>query len=189
MTFDSDFDEIFGDLGIFEGKIMKRFQIDLDEILRKIESGEMKGAWKITRINEPGASGYVIQGRIGSDESADPIEPLKPLKRRPLPERLFNIPRAGLKENHEPLVDVFEDENTIRIYMEIPGEEKEDINLRLTEGNVEVKGRNFHRIVELPKRDATTSIVSSEYKNGVLEITIQKKENPFREFADKEKMV
>jgi HSP20 family molecular chaperone IbpA len=186
---DSDFDEIFGDLGIFDRRFMKKFQIDLDEIMRKIENGEMKGTWKITRIDEPGASGYIIQGRIGSDESADPIEPLKPLKRRPLPERPFDIPRAGLEENREPLVDVFEDKDTIRIYVEMPGEEKEDIDLRLTEGNVEVKGRNFHKIVELPKRNTTTSIVSSEYKNGVLEITIQKKENPFRKFADKEKMI
>mgnify|MGYP001040862732 CR=1 FL=1 len=189
MTSDGDFDEIFGDLEIFNRKFMKKFQIDLDEIMRKIENGEMKGSWKITRIDEPGADGYVIHGRIGSDDSADPIEPLKPLKRRPLPEKPFDIPRAGLEEKREPLVDVFEDENTIRIYVEMPGEEKENMELNLTEGNVEVKGKNFHKIVELPKRNITTGIMSSKYKNGVLEITIQKKENPFREFADKEKMV
>lgn len=189
MTSNDDFDEIFGDLDGFNRKLMKKFQAELNDILEKIESGEMKGAWKISRIDKPGENGYVIQGRIDSEESSDPVEPLKPLKRRPIPERPFEIPQADVEEKREPLIDVLEDENTIKIYVEMPGEEENDISLNLTDGSLEVKGKHFFKIVELPKRNIIVDNISSEYKNGVLVVTIQKKEEPFSKYADKERMV
>jgi HSP20 family molecular chaperone IbpA len=189
VTPNSDFDEIFGDLDAFNKKFMKKFQIELDDILEKIESGEIKGSWKVSRIDKPGVNGYVIQGRLDSDESSDPIEPLKPLKRRPIPERPFEIPEGGSEEKREPLIDVLEDENTIKIYVEMPGEEKDHINLNLIEGNLEIKGENFYKLVELPKRHIGIDSMSSEYKNGVLVVAIRKKEEPFSRYADKERMV
>lgn len=173
MSFDDDFDEIFGDFDIFK-KLVRKQHGELDEILKRIKNGEIEGTWEIKEINEPGMKGYKIQGRFGSKDQSDPLEPLKPLKRRPLPEKPFEIPQAAMKEMREPLVDIFEEEKAIKIYVELPGEEKEDIKLNTTEDKLEIKAKNFHKTVELPERHFAIETMSSEYKNGVLEITIPK---------------
>ncbi len=189
MTFDDDFDEISSDLGFFGSKYVKRFQNELDELFESIKSGKMKGKWKARQINEPNVKGYIIQGYFGQDESLEPLEPLKPSKRRPLPERPFEIPVTELEETREPLTDMFEDENTIRIYAELPGEEKEDINLKVREGKVEIKARNFAKEITLPRRQVDAETMTSRYKNGVLEIVMQKKKEPCGKTPSKGKMV
>ena len=174
MSFDDDFDEIFGDFDIFK-KFVKKSQGEFDEMLKTIRSGAIKGIWEIREINEPGVKGYAIQGRFGTDEGIDPLEPLKPLKRRPLPEKPFEIPAKAMKEIREPLVDIFEEDNAIKIYAELPGEEKDDIKVSIAEDKIEIKAENFHKITNLPKTHLATEKMSSEYKNGVLEITIPKR--------------
>jgi HSP20 family protein len=174
MSFDSDFDEIFGDFDILK-KFVKKSQGEFDEMLKTIRSGAIKGIWEIREINEPGVKGYSIQGRFGTDEDIDPLEPLKPLKRRPLPEKPFEIPAKAMKEIREPLVDIFEEDNAIKIYAELPGEEKEDIKVSIAEDKIEIKAENFYKITNLPKTHLATEKMSSEYKNGVLEITIPKR--------------
>ena len=188
MSFDDDFDEIFGDLDIFK-KFAKRSQDELGKILERIKSGEIEGSWEIKEINEPGVKGYAIRGRFGSNEEIDPLEPLKPLKRRPLPEKPFEIPEAGLEEMREPLVDVFEEENAVKIYAELPGEEKDDIRLSIAKDKAEIKAKNFYKIMELPKRHYAVEDMSSEYKNGVLEITIPKKKELREEDARNARMI
>lgn len=189
MSFNDDFDEGFGDLDIFNSKFMKRFQTELNEILQGIKSGKIKGTWEIKQIDEPGVDGYVVQGRFGSDESVDPLEPLKPFRRRPMPERPFDVPTTTLEENHEPLIDIFEEENVIKIYVELPGEEKDNIHLNVTPSNLEIKAKNFHKILDLPTKNIAINALSSEYKNGVLKITIQKKKELIEKNAWEEKMV
>jgi HSP20 family molecular chaperone IbpA len=184
-----DFDDPFGDANIFNSKLMKRFQTELNEILEGIKSGKIKGKWEIKQIDEPGADGYVIRGRFGADEPLDPLEPLKPLKRRPMPERPLEVPKNALEEDQEPLIDVFEEENAIKIYVELPGEEKNNIRLTVTPGNLEIKTENFHKTIDLPTKKVAVNTLSSEYKNGVLEITVQKNEEPGDKWAGKQIVV
>ncbi len=188
MSFDDDFDEIFGNFDIFK-KFVKKSQGEFDEILKKIRSGAMKGIWEIKEINEPGVKGYAIQGRFGTDETADPFEPLKPLKRRPLPENPFEVPKTALKEVREPLVDVFEESNAIKIYAELPGEEKDDIKVNIAGDKIEIKAENFYKIANLPSTHLAIESMSSEYKNGVLEITIPKRKALREKDARKTKMI
>jgi HSP20 family protein len=188
LSFDDDFDEIFGDFDIFK-KFVKKSQGEFDEILKKIRSGAMKGIWEIKEINEPGVKGYAIQGRFGADETADPFEPLKPLKRRPLPENPFEVPKTALKEMREPLVDVFEESNAIKIYAELPGEEKDDIKVNIAGDKIEIKAENFYKIANLPSTHLAIESMSSEYKNGVLEITIPKRKALREKDARKTKMI
>ncbi|MCK4313474.1 Hsp20/alpha crystallin family protein, partial [Candidatus Bathyarchaeota archaeon] len=60
-------------------------------------------------------------------------------------------------------------------YLELPGEEKDDIQLNVTEGKVEVKAKKFYKTIDIPTRNINIENISSKYKNGVLEITIPKK--------------
>jgi HSP20 family protein len=188
LSFDSDFDDVFDDFDMFR-KFVKKSQGEMDEVIKKIKSGAIRGVWEIREINEPGVKGYAIQGRFGTNETADPLEPLKPSKRRPLPRNPFEIPKTALKEMRQPLVDVFEENNAVKIYAELPGEEKDDIKVNAAGDKIEIKAKNFHRITELPDTNLAIEGMSSEYKNGVLEITIPKRKALREKDARRAKMV
>lgn len=184
-----DFDEMFGSLD-FNSEFIKRILRELNDIEKAIENNELKGRWDIKRIDKPSVKGYIIQGRFWSDqplEPIDPLEPFEPLRRRPMPRRPFRVPKAALKEARDPLTDIFEEEKAVKIYVELPGEEKEDIQVNVTEGKVEVKSKKFYKMIDLPTRDIDVEKTSSKYKNGVLEVTVPKKEKiPEEETGKKE---
>lgn len=177
MTAFFDFDEMLRNFG-FNNEFMKNIEIQFDEIDKMVKNGKLKGKWDIKTIDEPGRKGYVIQGRFWSDQLIKPFdsgEPFKPWRRRPMSKRPFKLPEAALKEIREPLTDVFEEDKTVKIYLELPGEEKDDIQLNVTEGKVEVKAKKFYKTIDIPTRNINIENISSKYKNGVLEITIPKK--------------
>jgi HSP20 family molecular chaperone IbpA len=191
MSHEDDFDRIFN-LDVFNSGFAKRVRSLMDEIFKEIKEGKIKGDMKIKEIKEPGLDGFVIMGRFSSDkalESLDPLEPLKPQRRRPVPERPFELPKASSEESREPLTDVFEQSDATKIFVEMPGEEEEDIRLKLTEDNIEIKGKKFRKIIGLPNKHADKKGVSSKYKNGVLEITIPKAMKIRSEDSEKETMV
>src|SRR5689334_13003337 len=100
-----------------------------------------------------------------------------------------------MKESWSPSVDIFETENEVVIKAELPGMESKDIEIKL-ENNVlmlrgdrrfekETKNENYHR-VERSYGNFTRSFslpafvddskVHAEYKNGLLRIVLPKKE-------------
>jgi HSP20 family molecular chaperone IbpA len=175
MTTFFDFDELFGDFE-FSGGFMKDMLREFNEIEKMIKSGKLKGKWDIKQIDDPERKGYVIQGYFWSAQPAEPFEPFRPWRRRPMPKRPFEVPEKALKEIREPLTDVFEEDKTVKIYVELPGEEKDDIRLNVTEGKAEVKAKKFYKIIEIPTSNVDVEKASSQYKNGVLEVTIPKKD-------------
>jgi len=78
----------------------------------------------------------------------------------------------------EPLIDIIENNNTISIIAEVPGVEKNDIQVRTTERiltiNVDVEKRKYHKTINLPC-DVIPETAKASYKNGILEIKIEKK--------------
>jgi HSP20 family molecular chaperone IbpA len=189
LPLDKDFDEFLGISDFFDSKFLRRLQLQLDEMVEEVRSGKIKGTWEIKQLNEPGMKGYYIQGRFGTDESLEPLEPLKPIRRRPLPENPFEIPKSSEEETREPLTDVFEEDDATKIYVELPGEEEDNIHLNVNEDSVEIKAENFYKIVRLPKRRIEAENISSEYKNGVLKITLLKKKELRWKDKGKTKMV
>jgi HSP20 family molecular chaperone IbpA len=189
LPLDKDFDEFLGISDFFDSKFLRRLQLQLDEMVEEVRSGKIKGTWEIKQLNEPGMKGYYIQGRFGTDESLEPLEPLKPIRRRPLPENPFEIPKSSEEETREPLTDVFEEDDATKIYVELPGEEEDNIHLNVNEDSVEIKAENFYKIVRLPKRRIEAENISSEYKNGVLKITLPKKKELRWKDKGKTKMV
>jgi HSP20 family molecular chaperone IbpA len=189
LPLDKDFDEFLGISDFFDSRFLRRLQLQLDEMVEEVRSGKIKGTWEIKQLNEPGMKGYYIQGRFGTDESLEPLEPLKPIRRRPLPENPFEIPKSSEEETREPLTDVFEEDDATKIYVELPGEEEDNIHLNVNEDSVEIKAENFYKIVRLPKRRIEAENISSEYKNGVLKITLPKKKELRWKDKGKTKMV
>jgi len=94
-----------------------------------------------------------------------------------------------------PAVDVLEDKNNVVVRAELPGMQKEDINISLHEGVLSISGERkpkeqnaqnqvyrserfygrFHRTVSLPKPVAADK-VKAGYKDGLLTITLPKTE-------------
>jgi len=171
----TNFFEVFGDFDLFTSNFLKIIQKMMKEIDLETKNGTLKGNWDVKQIDEPGVKGNIIQGRFWSDEPLEPFNPFKPLEpQRPLPKRPFNSLKSGLKEIREPLTDVFDEEKEVKIYIELPGEEKDDIQLNVSESQVEIKTKKFFKIIDVPSI-IDIEKASSKYKNGVLEITIPKK--------------
>jgi len=86
-------------------------------------------------------------------------------------------PMMEVKGKSEPLTDVIEEENVVRVIAEVPGVERNDINLNATESSltisVDSEKRKFFREVELPATVDPKSAKAS-YKNGVLEVLLTK---------------
>jgi HSP20 family protein len=88
--------------------------------------------------------------------------------------------RNGLphvQEEREPLVDVVESDGEIHVVAELPGVEKEDIKLSGTQDTLTIvvdnPQRKYFKEVALPEK-VMVSKARSQYKNGVLEVTLPK---------------
>lgn len=167
-----DIDKEFGELR----KMMKKV-LNIEEIEDEIANGKLQGGWNVKEIDEPDAKGYIIEGRFYSGQSsgdAKPDEPFSPNPiKRPLPQRPIRIGEEA-NENREPLTDIFEEEKVVKVYIELPGEEKDNIQLNVTEGKVEVRTKNFYKVIDVPTTIETEKS-SAKYNNGVLTVTIPKK--------------
>ncbi|MBS7643853.1 Hsp20/alpha crystallin family protein [Candidatus Bathyarchaeota archaeon] len=82
-----------------------------------------------------------------------------------------------IKEKREPLVDIMEEKDELVVFAEVPGVEKEEINLNSTEEtliiNVDTEKRKYYKEVELPTAVDPKS-AKATYKNGVLEVRFKK---------------
>jgi len=95
-----------------------------------------------------------------------------------------------------PAVDVFEEKDDIVVKAELPGIEKDNIEVNLTDHHLTIKGEkkkeeevkderyyrsersygSFMRTVELPK-DVHADKVKASFKNGILEVRLPKTED------------
>ncbi len=78
----------------------------------------------------------------------------------------------------EPLVDVIEEEDQIRVIAELPGVDKKDIDLSATEDSVRIDARSddrhYFKELSLP-REVDPESAKARFKNGILEIIFKKK--------------
>lgn len=149
-------DAVFRDIDSFYKRLTERMFREMQGFERSIRDGRLKEQWDIRPIQGPGIRGYTARGHFQLGD---------------YPTR---IPRRLTEEKRDPLTDVFEEDENIKIYIELPGVEKEGIQLNVTERSAEVKAGNFFKTVELPSRNVDFEKSTANYKNGVLEITIPK---------------
>lgn len=87
---------------------------------------------------------------------------------------------STISDEREPLTDIIEGDSDIAITIEIPGVEKDNIDLNVTEETLEIKvdapERKYHKVVNLPNKVKTKS-TKATYKNGILDIVLDKKDN------------
>lgn len=150
------FDETFRDIDAFYKKLTERMFKEMEEIDKAIQSGRLQGEWDVKPIDKPGVRGYVAQGRF---QLGQPL----------------TLPKQALDETREPLTDTFEDKEHVKLYVELPGVEKDDIQLNITDTQAEIKAKNFYKTIDLPTNNVDFNKATANYKNGVLEILIPKK--------------
>jgi HSP20 family protein len=94
------------------------------------------------------------------------------------PETSAGKPQLDTEEKREPLADVIPGDKEVRVIVELPGVEKEEIKLSGTADkltiSVDAPERKYYKEIELPAK-VDTKQATSKYKNGVLDITIPKK--------------
>jgi len=87
--------------------------------------------------------------------------------------------RPMISETVEPFTDIIEEEDVIKVIIDMPGVEKEDIKVEATERTITVSAergeRKYYKKVSLPKA-VVPETARAQYKNGVLTITVKKAE-------------
>jgi HSP20 family protein len=82
-----------------------------------------------------------------------------------------------VKEEREPLVDIVETDGEIHVVAELPGVDKEEIQLHGTEDSLTISvdnpQRKYFKEVRLPAK-VKVKEARTAYKNGVLEVTFPK---------------
>ena len=100
---------------------------------------------------------------------------------KPVVESFGNVRKTPegpkVEEEREPITDVFDEDEEIRIYAEMPGVNEADIKLDLKEDILDISAqtgdRKYHKEILLPSKVQTDTLVSS-YANGILEIKVKK---------------
>jgi len=86
-------------------------------------------------------------------------------------------PTLQYKQEREPLVDVMDEDGSVKVLAEVPGVEKSNITLNCTEElltiSVDTESRKYYKEVELPAAVDPQSAAAA-YQNGVLEVNLRK---------------
>jgi HSP20 family protein len=77
----------------------------------------------------------------------------------------------------EPLVDIMDEKDKYKIFVEMPGVDKEKVKLDVAEDSVEVKTEDDKKYYKMIYLDSTVNPDSSKasYNNGVLTLELEKK--------------
>jgi len=129
-------------------------------IQKEIKKGNMKGFFKVQPIRGEGVTGYIAYGELSSVQTPT---------RTPTRAESLQI----VKED-EPLVDVLEEKDAVKVVAEIHGVSMNDIALNMRDNHLEIKaGEKFTKKIEIPKK-VDFARASISYKNGILQLRLPK---------------
>jgi HSP20 family protein len=165
MNFFEDFDTMFERMF---SEMTKNLPKEL-EVEQKLPDGSTVRKWG------PFVYGYSMS--IGPDGKPVVREfgNVRPSKRP----GAFGLPAPKLEptEAREPLVDVIDEKDTIKVVAELPGVNKPDIQIDSTGNsitiNVDTPNRKYHKTIDLPS-DVEPETSKAIYNNGVLEVSLRK---------------
>jgi HSP20 family protein len=86
--------------------------------------------------------------------------------------------RPLISSEREPLADITTTDKEIKVILEMPGVNKENIKINAYDSTLEVRSddphRKYHEVIDLPP-EAEVETARSTYKNGILEIVFNKR--------------
>jgi HSP20 family protein len=115
------------------------------------------------------------------------------LRPSPLFSRMWPVSRCGEAEEISPSLDIYEEDNELVLKADMPGVDKNDIKVELTDHMLTISGEkekeekiekenyyrcervhgSFYRRLELPE-EVDTEHIKAHFENGVLEVKIPK---------------
>lgn len=165
-------DPFFGDIDSMFHEMEKMMEEEFKNFQNKVPKEYIKER-KLpdgSTVKELGPFVYGYSMKIGPDGKPD-IQEFGNMKK--------SLKGPEVKEEREPLVDVVDNANEIRVVVELPGVEKTDIKLHGTDDSltvsVDTPQNKYYKDVELPVK-VRIKEARSTYKNGVLEVVIPKVE-------------
>jgi HSP20 family protein len=142
--------DLAADLKEAGGEIRKEGGIDLSHLKK-----DMKGVF-----------GFSIRTDLGGKPTVEPFGNVRKTPKGPI-----------VEEEREPITDVFDEKEEVRIYAEMPGVDAEDIKLDLKGDILDISAqtgdRKYNKEVLLPAKVKPETLTSS-YKNGILEVRMKK---------------
>ena len=140
----------------------------IHEMMEKMMEDAMRGFESGKEVQEGGPRVYGFSMRMGQDG-------------KPVFEEFGNVKRAtggsAVGDEREPLVDVINRKDEITVIAEVPGVEKEDVQLKIKDRSLHIHvdsgGRKYDKLVRLPA-DVKSMESVANYKNGVLEVKLKK---------------
>jgi HSP20 family protein len=152
--------------GLFQG-----IENVIDLVSKMEEVGERQGKREETFTSPSGrvnaVYGFSVKTNLGGNATVEPFGNVRKTSKGPV-----------VEEERQPLVDVFDEKDHILVIAELPGVAEEQINakvkgdiLTLSAANGE---RKYYKEVVLPE-EVDTDTLQRKYKNGVLEIKVNKK--------------
>jgi HSP20 family protein len=167
-------DPFFGDIDRMLREMEKMMEEEFKDFTAKVPKDYVKER-KLpdgSTVKEFGPFVYGYSMKIGPDGKPE-IREFGNIKK--------SLKGPQVKEEREPLVDVVETDDEIRVVVELPGVEKSDIKLHGTEDSLEISvdtpQYKYYKEVTLPTKVKVKEAKSS-YKNGVLEVVFPKAQAP-----------
>jgi HSP20 family protein len=146
--------------------MIKRFEesmpTEFQDFVREEET-----PWGVSRRYGPFVYGFSYTAEPGKEPVFQEFGNIKPSYRGIEP-----------SSGREPLVDVMSEKEKFKIFVELPGVDKNNVKLDVAEDSVEIKtddDKKFYKMIYLDSAVDTDSAKAS-YKNGVLTLELDKKE-------------
>ncbi len=145
-----------------------------DELLREIEEDIRQMEEEFQRFLREGRSEvrgpyyYGVRVTIGPD-GVPRIEEFGNIRRT-------RTGKPVILEEVEPMVDVLDYDNEVIVVAELPGVDKDKIKVKIKDNKLVIKAENkkkYYKEVELPAK-VKPETAKASYKNGVLEVRIEK---------------
>lgn len=168
---DDGFDIDFGIGKLSLGGLFKGIENLVDLAAKLKESGgeiNKEGEIDLGNLKEgmKGIFGFSVKTAVGGKPVVESFGNVKKTPKGPT-----------VEEEREPITDVFDEDQEIRIYAEMPGVNQEDINLDLKDDILDISAqtedRKYHKEILLPAK-VQAETMSSSYNNGILEIKVKK---------------
>jgi HSP20 family protein len=148
------------------GGLVKRLKRTSPEFGKRIEETdeEIKKRLKEGYSGKPRIKyGYSVRTLVEEEEEKEKVEPKEGVKTK--------------IEILEPMVDIFDEGDYIKLIAELPGVSEEDIKVEIEKRKIVLdarsKERRYHKTIELPCACAVKD-VKKRYKNGILELEVVK---------------
>ncbi len=159
-AFDLGFGGLFKGLGSFVDLLGEMIETGEEEVTRSSEF-RIKGLGDKAR----GVYGFSVRTGVGGIPRVQPFGNIRATEAGP-----------EVTEVREPLVDLFDEESEIVLVAELPGVAEDEVHVALQDDilSLETTGeRKYAREILLPEPVAAATLQKT-YKNGILEVRLQK---------------